>query len=60
MLGAFILVIIYIFLKIAFSSDEKLDEDVRRYDEERSEAIKRGIRKSKIYGTKKSRRFTDY
>ena len=57
---AFIVIMIYEFIKISRKSDDELSESVRKDKEETSEAIKRGIRNSKIHGTKKSRRFTDY
>ena len=52
----FIIVMIFTFIKIMFSSDEEIRKKVKEADERRSNAIKRGIQYSKIHGTKKSRK----
>ena len=52
----FIISMIFAVIKIIYSSDEEIRKKVKDADERRSNAIKRGIQYSKIYGTKKSRK----
>ncbi len=52
----FVVIMIFSVMKIIFSSDEENQEKVREANARRSNAIKRGIQYSKIYGTKKSRK----
>ena len=52
---AFIVIIIAI-LRVIYSSPEKIERQVREANKRRSDAIKRGIRNSQMYGTKRSRK----
>ena len=52
---AFIVIIIAI-LRVIYSSPEKIERQAKEANKRRSDAIKRGIRNSQIYGSKKSRK----
>ena len=51
-----VIVIIVAILRVVYASPEELDKMVKDANKRRSDAIKRGIRNSQIYGTKKSRK----
>ncbi len=53
---AFIFIMVFWIIKIFLMSDEELHKKVQEDKERTSNRIKEGIRKSKIYGTKKSRK----
>ena len=52
----FVLIMLFMFIKISLMSDDELNKKAQEIKEETSNKIKEGIRKSKIYGTKKSRK----
>ena len=51
-----VIVIIVAILRVVYASPEKLDKMAKGANKRRSDAIKRGIRNSQMYGTKKSRK----
>ena len=53
---AFVLIMLFWFIKMSRMSDEELNSRIQEDKERKSNAIKEGIRKSKNYGTKKSRK----